>query len=169
MAETATLPAKTETPKLKRRDPFDMFESLQDEMNRLWGQSWPFGTWPLTRRPAATAEGAGLWTPRVDIFEKDGDLVVKAELPGAKKEDIEVTLDQGNLVIRGQRQAETEVKEENYYRMEQTYGSFFRRLALPFETTTDEIKATYTGGILEIHIPKPTAEAKPAAKSITIA
>ena len=168
MAETATLPAKTETPKMKRHGSFDMFESLQDEMNRLWGQTWPLGTWPLTRRTATATEGTALWTPRVDVYEKNGDLVVKAELPGAKKEDIEVTLDEGYLVIRGQRQAETEVKEENYYRMEQTYGSFFRRLTLPFETTTDQITATYEGGILEIRIPKPTPEAKPAPKTITI-
>jgi HSP20 family protein len=168
MAETATLPTKPETEKLRRRDPFEMFETFQDEMTRLWGQTWPFSTWPLAQRSTPMAEGAKMWTPRVDVFEKDGDLVVKAELPGAEKEDIEVTLDQGNLVIRGQKKAETEVKEEHYYRMEQSYGSFYRKLALPFETTADQIKATYTGGILEVHIPKPAAAAEPAPQSITI-
>lgn len=109
-----------------------------------------------------------MWAPRVDVFEKNGDLVVKAELPGAKKEDIEVTLAQGYLVIRGQKKAETEVKEEHYYRMEQSYGSFYRRLALPFEAIADQVKATYTGGILEVHIPKPTAEAEPTSQAITV-
>jgi HSP20 family protein len=94
--------------------------------------------------------------------------VVKAELPGAKKEDIEVTLDQGDLVIRGQKKAETEVKEEHYYRMEQSYGSFYRRLALPFETTAEQIKATYAEGILEIRIPKPTTEVQPTPAPIAI-
>lgn len=168
MAETATVPAKSENGKLRRHDPFEMFESFQDEMARFWSQAWPFGSWPLMRRPVATTEGAALWTPRVDMFEKNGDLVVKAELPGAKKEDIDVTLDQGALVIRGQKQAESEVKEESYYRMEQSYGSFYRRLALPFETTAEQIKATYAEGVLEIHVPKPTTEPQPAPKPITI-
>ena len=168
MAETATLPTKTENGKLRRRDPFEMFEGFQDEMARLWGQTWPFRTWPLAPRMTPTTETGTMWAPRVDVFEKDGDLVVKAELPGAKKEDIAVTMEQGYLVIRGEKKAETEVKEERYYRMEQSYGSFYRRLALPFEATADQIKATYTGGILEVHIPRPTTEAEPTPKAITI-
>jgi HSP20 family protein len=168
MAETATAPAKSENGKLRRPDPFEMFETFQDEMARLWGQTWPFGSWPLARRAAQTTEGTTLWAPRVDVFEKNGDFVVKAELPGAKKEDIEVTLEQGDLVIRGQKKAETEVKEEHYYRMEQNYGSFYRRLALPFETTAEQIKATYAEGILEIRIPKPATEAQPTPAPITI-
>lgn len=168
MAETTTAPVKSENGKLRRRDPFEMFESFQDEMARLWSQTWPFGSWPLARRAAQMTEGQTLWSPRVDVFEKDGDFVVKAELPGARKEDIEVTLDQGQLVIRGHKKAETEVKEENYYRMERSYGSFFRRLALPFEATAEQVKATYAEGVLEIRIPKPTAEATPAAQTIAI-
>jgi HSP20 family protein len=168
MAETATAPAKRENGKVRRRDPFEMFETFQDEMARLWGQTWPFGSWPLARGAAPTTERTAFWTPRVDVFEKNGDFVVKAELPGAKKEDIEVTLDQGDLVIRGQKKAETEVKEEHYYRMEQSYGSFYRRLALPFETTAEQIKATYVEGILEVRIPKPAVEAQPTPRTITI-
>jgi HSP20 family protein len=168
MAETATVPAKSENGKLRRRDPFEMFEAFQDEMARLWGHTWPISSWPLAHRPAQTTESTTLWTPRVDVFEKNGDFVVKAELPGAKKEDIEVTLDQGDLVIRGQKKAETEVKEEHYYRMEQSYGSFYRRLVLPFETTPEQIKATYAEGVLEIRVPKPAAEAQPTAQTIAI-
>ena len=168
MAETATLPAKTENGKPRRRDPVEMFESFQDEMSRLWSQSWPFASWPLLHRATPMTSSTALWTPKVDVFEKNGDLVVKAELPGAKKEDIDVTLDDGALVIKGEKKTESEVKEENYYRMEQRYGSFYRRLALPFETTTDQIKATYTGGILEIRIPKSSTDAKPAPQSIMI-
>ena len=165
MAETVTAPVKTRNGKVRRPDPFETF---QDEMARLWGQPWPFGSWPLARRAAPMTESTALWTPRVDVFEKNGDFVVKAELPGARKEDIEVTLDQGDLVIRGQKKAETEVKEEHYHRMEQSYGSFYRRLALPFETTAEQIKATYAEGILEIRIPKPATEAQPVPAPITI-
>jgi HSP20 family protein len=159
---------KTENGKLRRRDPFEMFEGFQDEMARLWSQSWPFGSWPLARRAMPMPEGDALWAPKVDVFEKNGDLVVKAEVPGAKKEDIEVTLDDGTLVIKGEKKSESEVKEESYYRMEQSYGSFFRRLALPFETTADQVKATYAEGVLEVHIPKPASEPKETPKSITI-
>lgn len=161
-------PTTTAATKLRRRDPFEMIESFQDEMARLWGQTWPFGGWPLTRRAATTPEGATMWTPRVDVFEKDGDLVVKAEAPGMKKEDIEITLDEGMLVIRGHKHAEQEVKEESYYRMEQRYGSFYRRLALPFETTAEAISATYADGILEIRIPKPPAAVEPTKQTIAI-
>lgn len=160
-------PTTTAATKLRRRDPFEMIESFQEEMARRWGQTWPFGGWPLTRR-ATTSEGATMWTPRVDVFEKDGDLVVKAEAPGMKKEDIEITLDAGMLVMRGHKHAEEEVKEEDYYRMEQRYGSFYRRLALPFETTAEAITATYADGILEIRIPKPPAEVEPTKQTIAI-
>ena len=68
MAETATVPAKTENGKLHRRDPFAMFETFQDEMARLWGQTLPFGSWPLARRAAQTTEGTAHWAPRVDEF-----------------------------------------------------------------------------------------------------
>jgi len=168
MAQTMTAPAKTEPGKLRRRDPFEMFETFQDDMTRLWGQTWPFGAWPLARRAAQPTETGTFWTPRVDVYEKDGDFVVKAELPGAAKDDIEITLDQGALIIRGQKKAETEVKEEHYYRMEQSYGSFYRRLALPFETTPEQVKATYAEGILEIHIPKPATTPPPTPRTITI-
>ena len=167
--ETATMPTTMpESGKMRRRDPFEMFESVQDEMARLWNQAWPFSSWPLSRWMSPVTQGATMWTPKVDVFEKNGDLVVKAELPGAKKEDIEVTLDQGYLMIRGQRRAESEVRDEHYYRMEQSYGSFYRRLALPFETTADKITATYSEGILEIHIPKPAAAPPPTAQSVPI-
>jgi HSP20 family protein len=99
-----------------------------------------------------------IWRPSVDVYEKDGNLVIKAELPGMKKEDIEVALDQGDLVIRGERKAESEVKEENYYRIERNYGSFYRRIPLPFEVKPDQITASYNDGVLEVRIPKPAQE-----------
>ena len=98
------------------------------------------------------------WMPSVDVYEKDGNVVVKAELPGMKKEDIDITLDQGDLVIRGERKAESEVKEQDYYRLERCYGSFYRRIPLPFEVKPDQITASYTDGVLEVRIPKPPQE-----------
>jgi HSP20 family protein len=168
MAETATVPAKTESAQPRRPAPLDMFENMHEAMARLWSRGWPFDLAPITRHLGEMTPGAAMWTPRVDVFDKDGNLVVKAELPGAKKEDIEVTLDQGDLVIRGERRAESEVKEEHYYRMERSYGSFYRRLSLPFEATAENTQATFTDGILEIRIPKPASEDRPKAQSITV-
>jgi HSP20 family protein len=152
-----------EEKRVARREPLAFFEAMQDEMERLWGRM-PFGFRPLLRRNGEVPE---LWAPRMDIFEKDGALMVKAELPGVKKEDVAVTLDDGDLVIRGERKAESEVKEENYYRMERTYGEFYRRMPLPFEAKADGIKASFTDGVLEIIVPKPAAE-KPAAETIPV-
>lgn len=163
MAETMTAPVKVEEKRPVRRDPATFFEAMQDEVERLWGRT-PFAFRPLLRRNGETPE---LWAPRIDIFEKDGALMVKAELPGVKKEDVSVTLDDGDLIIRGERKAESEVKEENYYRMERSYGEFYRRLPLPFDAPAEGIKASFTDGVLEVSVPKP-ATPKPAAQPITV-
>ena len=168
MAETATVPAKTASAQPRRPTPFDIFERLQEEMAHLWSQAWPLSLVPISRRLAEQTPGAPTRMPRIDVFEKDGSLVVKAELPGAKKEDIAVTLDDGDLVIRGEKKSESEVKDEHYYRMERSYGSFYRRMALPFETTAESLQATFTDGILEIRIPKPAAAERPEAQPIKI-
>jgi HSP20 family protein len=103
----------------------------------------------------------------VDVYEKDGNLIVKAEVPGMKKEDIKVEMDDGDLVLSGERKSESEVREEDYYRVERAYGSFYRRLQIPFDVKTEQIKATYKDGVLEIAIPKP-AQATPPPKRIAV-
>ena len=155
MAEKTTVPVKAGNGRMRRWEPAEIFDSLRDEMERFWGQAWP---WPLARplqRPTTTLTP---WAPRLDVFEKDGSLVVKAELPGIKKEDVEVALDQGDLVIQGERKEEQEVKEENYYRCERSYGSFYRRLAMPAEVGPEQIQASFTDGVLEVRVPLPAAE-----------
>jgi HSP20 family protein len=164
--EVPTALEKSGERRLRRFDPFEMVEEMQEEMARFWSQAWPFGPRPLfrpLRRLAPT-----IWMPSTDVYEKDGNLVVKAELPGMKKEDIEVTLDQGDLVIRGERKAESEVTEEDYYRLERSYGSFYRRLPLGFHVTAEQIAASYHDGVLEVRIPKPKQE-QPQAKKIPVA
>jgi HSP20 family protein len=164
MAETATVPVKKEEERITRRQPRDLFAEMQEEMARLWEDGWP---WPLARPFRRHLPKEAMWAPRADIFEKNGAFVVKAELPGVNKEDVEVALDDGQLVIKGERKAETEVKEEDYYRMERTYGTFYRRMALPFETTAAQIEATFKDGVLEVKIPKPV-ETKVEPKKIAI-
>ncbi len=158
--EKPTVPAKNDERRLRFHDPFDLFEDLREEMGRLWGQR------PLIPRPTFHM-AEGIWAPRTDIFEKNGQLHIKVELPGVKKEDVKVEMDEGDLIIRGERKAESEVREEDYYRMERTYGSFYRRLPLPFEVKAEQVRASYKDGVLEVEIPKP-AKAEPETKKIAV-
>jgi len=163
MAEATTVPVKSSNGQTARRESLDTFDRLREEMERFFGESWP---WPRMRLPKQ-ADAAMAWAPRMDVFEKDGDLIVKAELPGVDKKDIQVSYDQGDLEIRGERKTESEVKEENYYRMERSAGSFYRRMTLPFEVPAEKISAEYKDGVLQVRIPKP-AEVKPEPKKITV-
>jgi HSP20 family protein len=156
--EAPTALEKREERRPRRWDPFEMFDELQEEMARFWGQAFPLVPRPWSRPLRRMALAPSEWTPSVDVYERDNTLVVKAEVPGLKKEDIEVALDQGDLVIRGERKAESEVKEENYYRIERNYGSFYRRIPLPFEVQADQVSASYNDGVLEVRIPKPAQE-----------
>lgn len=100
------------------------------------------------------------WTPAIDIFEKDDKFVVKAELPGMKEEDIDVSVVGDTLTIRGEKEAETEVEEDDYYRCERSYGSFVRSIPLPSTVNSDKIEANFEDGVLEVSLPK-VAEIKP--------
>ncbi len=105
--------------------------------------------------------------PDVDIFESDGDVVLKAELPGMKKEDIEVTLSDGTITISGEKKQEEEVKKKDYYKVERSYGSFCRTFSLPAEVKADKVKSTFKDGVLEVRMPK-SEEAKSKEVKVTI-
>lgn len=169
MAVTETKPEVRQStePTTRRWDPFAQFETLQDEMQRIWGQTWPLVPRPLSGPLRWLSLAPGAWVPTMDIFEQGGSLVVKAELPGVKKEDIEVKLEHGDLVIRGARREEREVKEEEYYRLERSRGSFYRRIPLPFDVQSEQITADFTNGLLEVHVPRPAQE-QPAPKKIEV-
>ncbi len=141
-------------------DPFRDVMGIQDRMNRLFED--------FLTRGRGREEGieAGAWAPAVDIYETDNDVVVKAELPGVKKDEIGVEVKAGVLTLRGERKFEKEVKEENYHRVERSYGSFLRAFTLPTSVEEDKVSAKLAEGVLEIHLPK-KAEAKP--KQIKIA
>jgi HSP20 family protein len=97
--------------------------------------------------------------PSVDIFEEGNDVVVKAELPGIKKEDIDITLTDNTIMIAGEKKKEKEIDKKDYYRWESSYGSFNRTFSLPAEVKLDKVKSIFKDGILEIRLPK-TEEAK---------
>jgi HSP20 family protein len=106
-------------------------------------------------------------SPSMDIFEEGDKIVVKAEIPGMKKEDIEVTVTDHTMRISGEKKREDKVEKKNYYWEERSYGSFSRSFQLPSEVQTDKVEAKFKDGILEVRIPK-TEEAKKKEKKILI-
>jgi HSP20 family protein len=102
------------------------------------------------KMPSATTT----WSPSVDIFENDNELIVKAELPGMEMKDIEVTFENNVLTIKGERRFEHETKKENYHRVEREYGSFSRSFALPTYVDEGTIRADYKDGMLNVVLPK---------------
>ncbi|MGC9188634.1 MAG: Hsp20/alpha crystallin family protein [Sulfurihydrogenibium sp.] len=122
---------------------------IENEISRIFKELVP-------QQEVATEVVA--WTPRVDVYEKDNNLVIEAEIPGAKKEDIEVKVKDNAVVIRGEVKREEEKKEENYYRSERFYGKFERVIPLPTDVKIEEAKAEYQDGVLKLTIPKATAE-----------
>lgn len=135
----------------------DMDKMLEDFFGRRARPWWP-ERW-------ARAEEMEVKLPIVDVFEEKDDIVVKAELPGMEKDNIEVNLTDHTLTIKGEKKKEEEVKEENYYRSERSYGSFVRTVELPKDVRADKVKAAFKNGILEVRMPK-TEEAK--AKEIKV-
>ena len=118
--------------------------------------------------PRTTTEDGSLtwgWNPVVDIYDNEDNIVIKAELPGVSKKDIEIDIKDRVMTLKGERSADNEVKEDNYYRRERTYGRFERSFTLPANVDPDKIKADYNDGVLKIEVPKPENQ-KP--KQITV-
>lgn len=125
------------------KTPFDMFQ----EFAKDWDFNYYFPTFFNRFHKAET------WMPKMDVFEKDGELILKADIPGVPKENVKITVEDNYLVIAGDRKWEKEVKEEHYYRMERECGSFYRRLPMDFEVDPNLIKATFKEGVLEVKVP----------------
>ena len=139
------------------------FEHWLDHiMENMWRRPFPN---PFGRDRWLPIRPMSIRMPSIDVYEEKDSVVVKAELPGMKKEDIAVNLAGENLTIKGEKKEDKEVKEDNYYRRERSYGSFLRTVALPCEVKSDEIKASFKDGVLEIRVPK-TEDAK--KKSIAV-
>jgi HSP20 family protein len=139
---------------LARWDPWRNISTLQDRINRLFWDAFP------EPRREEDEVGLGAWYPSVDIHESDEAIIVQAELPGLKKEDISIEVKENLLTLRGERAEDKETKEENYYRRERSFGKFHRSFTLPAAVDSEKIVATYKAGVLEVKIPKPE-EQKP--------
>jgi len=117
----------------------------------------------------ASSRGAGLTVkmPALDLIENDAEIVAKVEVPGMSKDDIEVSLSDGTLSIRGEKKEEKESKEGDYHCSERVFGSFARRVRLPAAIKADDAKASFKDGVLEVRIPK-AAESKPKAVKVRV-
>jgi HSP20 family protein len=147
----------------RRWNPFVLLDELQDELARFWGRSSGGRSMSPSRLLAQLPFGA----PRLDMYEQNGYVVVKADLPGVRKEDLRVELEDGDLIIQGESRSEQEVKEDQYYRMERSFGRFYRRIPLGFDVNPEDIQATLIDGVLEVRIPKPP-ETQPNARRIPV-
>jgi HSP20 family protein len=141
--------------------PFEEFERRFEDFFRRPFSMMEAPWW--TRWPALTGEVA----PVVDIYEEGGDVVVKAEIPGMKKEEIHVDINEKAVTLSGEKKKEEKVERKDYVRLERTYGSFARTFALPAEVQTDKARATFKDGVLEIRAPK-TAEAASRTRKVAI-
>ena len=143
---------------IARWEPFRGVTALQDQINRLFNDTFE-----------RTGEQSNLsaWAPAVDIYETEHELVVKADLPDVDPKDLDIRVENNLLTIRGERKFEKKVSEENYLRVERSFGSFARSFTLANTVNTDAIKAEYQNGVLTLSIPK-REEAKPRQIKVSV-
>jgi len=161
---------KAEQRQVSRRDPlfeigspFRMLERFADEMDRVFddfriGRSW-------SARPSAVSgrnafSGMEAWAPETEVFYRNNELVVRADLPGMKKDDVKVDVTESGITIQGERKREHEEERGGVYRSERSYGSFFRTIPLPDGAITDQAKANFKDGVLEITMPAPPEQVR---------
>jgi len=148
-----------QTPVLTSWPTFGRLSDLRNEIDRLFES-------PLSQLDSAASVFGG-WTPAIDVYEDKEHVVVKAELAGMKKEDIEVTLHEGTLSIAGERKTEKKVEEAGLYRSERYFGRFQRAVTLPAPVDGAKVKADYKDGVLTVSLPK-TEEAKPKQIDVSV-
>lgn len=141
-------------------DPFRDLLSIQDRMNRLFEQT-------LSRSRSEEGIAASTWTPAVDIYETPETIVLKAELPGLSREDIEIQIRDNALTLKGERRFAKDVQQENYLRIERAYGAFQRSFTLPATIHQDKIRAVFRDGVLELTLPK-AEDSKPKRISVDV-
>ena len=159
-------------------DPFGTMRSMVDQMDRLFddflgfspfGRYRPRGTSAALQGLTGGPGGASLWYPQIEVREKDNNLVVCADLPGMRKEDVHLELHDDCLVLSGERHQEQEQNEQGWYRSERSYGQFYRTVPLPEGVDPNQAKANFKDGVLEVTIPLPKREQKqPKGRRIEI-
>jgi len=168
MAEKSTGVATREGQRLSRRDatstpasPFGIIERFADEMERVFddfglGSSWLTPRWGRSAFGAPLRGGIpNLWIPEVEVYQRNHELVVRADLPGMKREDVKVDVTDSAVTIQGERRQEEQREGDGFYRSERSYGSFQRSIPLPEGAIVDQAKAIFKNGVLEITMPAP--------------
>jgi len=153
---------------LTRREPFgtfawgspfgSLFERWNDEMDRFFDDVG-FGRGSMTR-----GQQAGQWSPQIEVRQRGNELVIRADLPGMKKEDVSVEIRDDAVILQGERKEEHEEEREGWYRSERSYGSFYRTIPLPEGTIADSAKATFKNGVLEMTLQAPPKEVNQGLK-----
>ena len=132
--------------------PFSFMRRFGEDMEQLFEE---FGFGGLMPRGL---NQVGAWTPQVEMFERDGQLVIRADLPGINKDNVQVELRDNSVIIRGERQEEHKEEREGFYRTERSYGSFYREIPLPSGARAENATANFSDGVLEITMPAPKGE-----------
>jgi len=139
--------------RIKVWEPFRSFRPVYGEFDKWFDEA-------ANAYSPVKAQANGTWHPNVDVFETEGGYVLKAELPGVNKEDIKIDVSNNTLTIKGEKKFEERTEKDKYVRIERSYGSFTRTFALSDKVDSENIKAAYKDGVLEITLPK-KEEAKP--------
>ncbi|MEW6731801.1 MAG: Hsp20/alpha crystallin family protein [Acidobacteriota bacterium] len=132
-------------------NPFEMMRRFSEEMDRTFEN---FGLW------RGFTKGETGWAPAIEVFERKGKFVVRAELPGLSKDDVKVELTDDSLIIKGERKSEHKEEGKGFYRSELSYGSFYREILIPESATVDQTEAKFSNGVLEVVIPVPESVRK---------
>jgi HSP20 family protein len=149
------------SPSLTAGSPFSFMRRFSEEMDRLFedfgfGRGWLAPSFGRDFFPAGFGDfGQSVWSPQVEVFERGGQLVVRADLPGLTKDDVKVEVTDKAINISGERKSEHEEKGEGFYRSERSYGSFYRSIPLPEGVNADDANATFRNGVLEITMQAP--------------
>lgn len=146
--------------------PFSVMRRISDEMDRLFetfgmGRGMFPGEWDqagLGNYGARGEDAPAMWSPHVELRERNGKLVIEADLPGLKRDDVNVRIEQDQVIIQGQRHQEQSSNQGTYYRSERRYGSFYRTIPLPEGTDPDSASASFRDGVLEIELDQPRAQ-----------
>lgn len=152
--------------------PFSFMRRFSEEMDRLF-EDFGFGSRGMMpsfeRRPiSAFGEmGRSLWSPQIETFEREGQLVIRADLPGMSKDDVNVELTDEGIMLSGERRNENEERREGFYRSERSYGSFYRQIPLPEGVNAEDAQASFRDGVLEITIPAPQLQSRRRRLEIT--
>lgn len=140
---------------LVNTNPFEEIEKVRSEMDKLW-DTFLFGR-PMKER----AEGESEWLPAVDVIETRNEIIVTCEIPGMDPKDLEISLSERTLTIKGEKEQEQEDKREDYRLIERDYGTFVRLIPIPAEVKADKISASYKNGVLRVFLPKSEEVKKP--------